>query len=399
MIKKVFKPFWSYDVSKTEEWLSSMAEKGYLLVKLNRGTRHFFFQQAKSKKITYRIGFDKMQGETLSNGLLAEGWTKIFQSGNWYVTSNDTPLEQLKKCLDREGIVKHNRNIMYIFASILIYLTFILFVNLTLNFAAFFQKEPVEVVHSPYWIITYIFIGVGIATWVLSAFSVIKINKTNKKLINENIKRKDSSGSNHYEVRLRKAEEKQLKHSGQLFEKRKIGWMYSPDKLEKWLESMEEQGYNLYRVSKAGTAFYFIIGFPRKVSYCADYQNTSDKSYFDIHKDAGWKSVFTSFGSLQKWSIWSREYSEGEDRPRIYSDKSHQLKHARRIAITYTCMFLPLVMAYLLNIGLSIGLLLNNTINKLQIMNMIFFVLLILIFGSYSIRSWLYYMRLRKQNN
>ena len=57
---KVFRPFWSYDVKKTELWLSYMAKKGYFLVELNRWTRCFFFRQGESKSITYRIGYDKM---------------------------------------------------------------------------------------------------------------------------------------------------------------------------------------------------------------------------------------------------------------------------------------------------------------------------------------------------
>ena len=93
--------------------------------------------------------------------------------------------------------------------------------------------------------------------------------------------------------------------------KRKLGWMYSPDRLEQWLETMEERGYNLYRVSKMGNTFYFIKGSPRKVSYCADYQNFSEESYYDMHRESGWNSVFKSSWSFQKWTIWSQPYAEG----------------------------------------------------------------------------------------
>lgn len=92
-----------------------MAENGYFLVKINRGTRHFFFQQNEPKKVTYRIGYDKMQGDSLSKGLVVEGWTKVLRCGNWYVTANEKHLEQIKTSPIREGIIKHNRIIMYIF--------------------------------------------------------------------------------------------------------------------------------------------------------------------------------------------------------------------------------------------------------------------------------------------
>lgn len=392
---KVFRPFWSYDIKKTEVWLSGMAKKGYFLVGLNRWTRCFFFRQGKSKSLTYRIGYDKLHGSSLSRSLLEEGWIAVLQSGKWSVMSNEKPLEQIKTSSVREGIIKRNRTIVYIFSGILIYLTGIALSNLTMMSFSLFQDGSVEVVESPLWILTYSLLGFAIAIFVLSIYSVFKINKTNKYLISEkNIK---LQGVNHMEGRLSKEKEKQLKRSGQMVVKRKLGWMYSPDRIEKWLETMEELGLNLYRVSGTGTAFYFIIGSPRKVSYCADYQNISDESYFDMHRDAGWKSAFSSYSSLQRWTIWSREFSEGEERPQIYSDKTHHLKHARRIAIAYTILFLPMVIMYILNIGLFIGMMFNNGTTRLSLLNTVMFLFCIFFFGSFTVRTWLYYMRLRKR--
>ncbi len=333
MNKKVFRPFWSYDVQKTEEWLSSMAESGYFLIKMNRVTRVFFFQQGEPKKMIYRIAYDKIQSESLSRSLTDAGWLKVLQSGKWFVTRNEMPIDQIKGFPVREGTIKHNRINMYIFSGIFIYLTIIVLMNLMLGMVTVFQDGSIEVVESPLWIVTYIFMGIGIVIWVLSLYSIIKITKTNKKMLFENSNQYKLHSMVPEERRLSKDEVKELKRSGKLIRKRKLGWMYAPDKLEKWLEKMEADGYNLYRVSKTGTVFYFTVGHPRKVSYCADYQNIADESYFNIHRDAGWRNVFISMGSFQKWSIWSIEYSEGEQRPQIYSDKSDQLKHAKRIAV------------------------------------------------------------------
>ncbi|MEH7353296.1 DUF2812 domain-containing protein [Neobacillus drentensis] len=398
MIKKICRPFWSYDVQKTEKWLSSMAENGYFLIKINRVSRCFFFQQGEPKKLTYRIGFDKMQGESLSRGLMAEGWTKVLRAGNWFVTSNEKSPEQIKTSSVREGIIKHNRIIMYIFGGVVFYFSIMAAFYLSIfGLILFSADSKVEVVESPYWIFTYLYFGVLIAIFILGLYSVVKINRTNKKLLNEKINRDELFSKTQGKGKLNKAEEKKLKRSGQLVIKRRLGWMYAPDKLEQWLEKMEEQGYNLYRVSRAGTTFHFFVGHPRKVSYCADYQNIADESYFDIHRDAGWNSVFQSYGSLQKWSIWSREYSEGEDRLQIYSDKTNQLKHARKIGIAYTCLFLPLIIAYLFNIGLGLEMISHNKLDKLQIFSMVIMFIAILSFGSYSIRTWMYYWRLKKQ--
>lgn len=399
MSTKVFRPFWSYDVQKTEEWLSSMAKKGHELVKINRGTRHFFFQQAEPRNKTYRIGFDKIQTHSLSNVLLDDGWVKSLQSGSWYVTTNDKPLEQIRAFPVREGIIKHNKTILYIFASVLIYLTVIAVFNLILGSLIFFQNTPGHIVESPLWMLTYFSIGIGMALWVLSLYSVVKMNKTNKQLIAAYMQRKEPQEKDQVERRLSKDEEKRFIRSGQLIVKIRFGWMYAPDELEKWLETLEEQGLNLYRVGKTGTAFYFMMGSPRKISYCADYQNHADEGYFDIHRDAGWKSAYISSSSIQKWTLWSREYSMGEEQPQIYSDKTNQLKHARRIAVTYSCMFLPLIMVYILFIGANIPQMFNRNLDKMQIINMTLFVILILVYGSFSINTWLYYRRLSKRYN
>ncbi|WP_246168287.1 DUF2812 domain-containing protein [Paenibacillus antarcticus] len=369
------------------------------MLRLNRGTRYFFFIKGDPTTITYRFVYDKIQSESLPKALLEEGWTKITQSGHWHVITNEKPFELIKTSPVREGIIKHNRLIMYIFGSISIYLTTmtILFVGI-FSLVAFSQDTPSKVVESPYWILTYIYFSAVLALWILSNYSVIKINKTNKDLSRENIPLYALHDIDQSEIRRSKNKEKQLKRSGQMVVKRKFGWMYAPDKLEHWLESMEEQGYHLYRMSKRGITFYFIIGNPRKVSYCADFQNTTDESYNDLHRDSGWKNAFISDSPFLKWTLWSRQYSAGEERPQIYSDKSHHLKHARRIATTYSCLFLPLMLINTLNIKFSMeSTTFNNNLDTLQIISMISLTFVVLSFGSFIARTWLYYMRLRKQ--
>ncbi|NEU29239.1 DUF2812 domain-containing protein [bacterium LRH843] len=390
MYKKVFRPFWSYDVEKTEKWLSSMAEKGYYFVKMNRRTRTFFFEQGEPRNFTYRMEYDKMRRE-LPLSLVEEGWRTIFQSGYWSVSKNEKPYEQIKSFPVREGIIKRNRRIMYSFGAIQIYLTVIALFNLTMLGIVLFQEGSINVEESPLWIITYTFLGMAITLWLLSFYSIIEINKSNKQLGS-----KSSYRPNKTEGGLRQEEEKKLRHSGLLVVKRKYQWMYSPDKLEKWLEKMEKQGYNLYRVSKRGTAFYFKLGHPRKISFCADYQNSADESYFNIHRDAGWKSVFISRSTFQKWSIWSREYVNGEEKPHIYTDQSDHLKTARKIAVTYSCLFLPLVAIYILNIGFMIEGVNHSGLEKIEVISIILLLFCIIMFGSMSIKTWLYYMRLRR---
>ncbi|WP_340009220.1 DUF2812 domain-containing protein [Paenibacillus sp. FSL K6-0276] len=402
MLIKIFRPFWSYDVQKTEEWLASMAQKGYELIRINRLTRYFYFQHDELKVATYRIVFDKVPNQSISKGLSNFGWTKVLQSGKWVVTLNKLPLEQIRTFPDREGIVKHNKKIMYIYIGILIYIMVGL---LNVIFISVIAMSVSKFGHSNVFTGSYGFIpatalGLSVILCIFTVYSLIKLNKTNKRLTGELLQRtkRNGQGTPLLQHRLSKKEEKRLKSSGQLVVKRKLGWMYAPDRLEQWLEGMEEKGYNLYCVGKTGTSFYFKRGKSRKVCYCADLQNTADTNYFNIHTDSGWACLYHSSSWSQKWVLWGQEYVPGEAKPQIYSDKLNQLKLARRIALTYSAMFLPLIILYMYNLVINIKLSTYSNLNRLQLINLILFAILILMFGSYVSRTWLYYNRLRKHH-
>ncbi|WP_257143963.1 DUF2812 domain-containing protein [Bacillus sp. AFS002410] len=177
---RVFRPFWSYDVKKTEEWLSEMAENGYILVKVNRWLRYFYFQNSESQTKTYRVVYDKIRASSMSKSLSDEGWIKSNQCGKWQFISNDKPIEQLKTASVRDGIIKRNKTIMYTYSGFLIYFLFVALMNISIFGMAFFQDEPIVVVKSPLWIITYTCLGIAIALFIIAIYSVFKIRKTNK---------------------------------------------------------------------------------------------------------------------------------------------------------------------------------------------------------------------------
>ncbi|WP_226036877.1 DUF2812 domain-containing protein [Aquibacillus saliphilus] len=396
MVEKVFRPFWSYDLQKTEEWLKTMAKDGFHFVDLNRQTRVFLFEKGEPKVRTYRIGYDNFQPETLSKSMSDEGWERVFNKGKWSFLVNEKPVNQIQLSPVRDGIIKRNGKLVYLFGGIGIYLTFSVLLNVVLlTFSIFFQDTPITIVPSPFWILTPFIFLFGIAVWCLVLYSIFKIIKTNKQLSGEEV-----SSSVHQEKHERtRKEEKQLKRSGKLIVKKKFGWMYAPDKLEKWLESMEQQGYNLHRVSKIGTIFYFTKGQPRNVSFCADYQNIANESYFSAHKDAGWENIFSSYSSITKWTIWSRKYNEGEEAPKLYTDRTHKLKHARRIAVTNSCMFGPLLVMYVFIISSMITHAIQYGLEQQQLISIVLFGLCIVIFGSFTIRTWFYYIRLKKHSD
>ncbi|QFT87913.1 hypothetical protein FIU87_04525 [Bacillus sp. THAF10] len=395
-MKTCVRPLWSYNVQKTEKWLTDQAEQGYQLTSFHRIKRRFIFTKKEAKTVTYRIGHDKNQTRNLSSSLKNDGWEMVAQSGSWYMIANAKPAEEVKTSISREAILKRNKFLMYFFLVLLIYLTWMALMNVALLLTPYVTDIPVEKVESPYWIITYIALGLAVVFYLFMLFSVLKIRKTNKALSLES----QGTYSEEFVVKnisLSKAEQKQFKREGKIMKRWKFGWMYSPDKLENWLEEMAKKGYQLIRVGKPGTSFYFLKGEPRNVKFCADYQHLSNDTYYEIHREAGWQDEFRSFSSMQKWTIWSKEYEEGEEVPQLYSDKTHQLKHARKIAFSYTALFLPLVLMYLFFATLNIpSIFQKENVWSIHDTNTIMFFILIILFGSFITRTWMYYYRLKR---
>lgn len=387
-MKKVFQPFWSYNILKTERWLSQMAETGYSLQKFNRITRCFYFNEGNPETLTYRISFDKSPAGVMSSTLRNAGWSTAASSGHWKVAVNSETSRSIQTSPVRDGILKHNRVIFYIFLALLGYLSVVLVAGISGMGSTWLQDGADGFVPSPRWSLTFIFFVLVVLLLVLSIYSVNRISKTNKEL---------SAGAPNSVFSPDQWTSKNAENNkpyGQPIRKLKVGWMYAPDKLEKWLEGMEARGYQLYRVDSLGIIFYFVKGEPRKVRYQADYQRNIDRGYLTIHEDAGWKIVFGSSSIFDKWTIWSRQYSENEETPQFYSEESTHLQHARRVSLLYTAIFLPVMAIYVFNLSWMIRGILNNS--SVSPVSVTIYLLSMVLFGSFIYRIWAYYGRLRK---
>ncbi|MGB6407722.1 MAG: DUF2812 domain-containing protein [Planococcus donghaensis] len=388
-MKKMYRPFWSYDVEKTEEWLSQMENNGHVFEKLNRWTRCFYFKEAVSESRIYRIAYDKFKSPALAPTLQKEGWNMASLAGKWQIAANRQPAETIKNYPSRDGIIKHNQTITYMFFGLLFYLLSVLIAPISLVFSYLFTDEAIVIEESPFWIITYAFFALVISLVTIGIYSIIKITKTNKDLRGR-IAVETLSKSK----KLNKQEERQLKHSGRRVSKIRLAWMYSPDKLESWLESMEQRGFNLYHVNRIGMIFHFTMGEPRRVAYKVDYQRQPPASYFSIHKEAGWSNCFHSISNFENWTIWSQEYSQDQERPQLYSNDSSQINQAKKMVFTYTVFFLPFTLLYLYFLVNSFQH--ETAISQWVSWGTFAFILCITIYGSLLVKLWSYYIRLKK---
>ncbi|QKY70724.1 DUF2812 domain-containing protein [Lentibacillus sp. CBA3610] len=380
MMLKKFKPFWSYDITKTENWLTSMAAQGWHVGELNTVTRQFFFEKGEPADVTFRIQYET---DELSSALTDDGWQDVFQHNKWHILRNGKPVQDISRFPVRDGIIKRNKIVMNIFGGIFLYhlLTFIIFLFISGSILLLSEGGSFNVEGSPFWVIT---IAAWILMWTFVPYSAIKLYRSVKQLSeNPEVTEFDMISAS--------------KSAGNVKTKWKFGWNYEPDKLKQWLEKMEQDGYNLVRISMAGVRFHFVAGKPRNVSYNADYQTTRNQNYFAIHKEAGWRLMYTSGSFQTKWAIWAKEYQDSEEPPQLYSDSKHMLKHARSVTITHLAIFSPLIAMYIGLIVMNIHLAQTGGIDTLSWFNTILFGIVIIEFGLICLKSGLYYRRMKQK--
>lgn len=388
-MKRVIRPFWSYNIIKIEKWLENMATRGYILKKVNTITRTFTFEKQEPKNLNYKICYENKGINDVSPSLKKEGWKVIANIHRWLFVCNEKSREEIKINPSREILLKRNKiikNIMLMIVMIygFIYVPLLLILGFAFTGAALglipveHDNSIVEISSEPF-LLDYLGQNIIFVALLFGIYTIIKLNKLDKQIRQED---------NLQEI---KVEENNCLEKSKAIRKIKLGWFYSPDKTEKWLESMEMQGYNLQKIHKLGTIFYFKKGNPRKIKYIADYKNSTNETYYEIHKEDGWKLNFKSMGGFMQWSIWSKEY-EGVE-PEIYTDGKDLLAYARKILIVHTLMFAPILVIYPYIIGVNIAY--ND--NYLFSFPAIVSVLCLVEFGIFYKNIVGYYLRTKKK--
>jgi len=309
MTLKKWRPFWSYDLEKTELWLTEVAAEGKQLTGLNRWTRMFSFEEDEGTEAEFQVVFDKSNNE-MPRVLAESGWETKLAEGNWRFIQNESA--DIRAYPSREGILKRNKVHTNVLSVISILYGSQLLVFLGIMSALFFASSDGNIVPSPMWIFTVLyFLQVVGVIW-------LAIRSTRKLRIFE---RKYFDVAVDEEVVV-----------GETFVKWKLGWMQSPDLTELWLSETASAGNHLIRVT--GPRFTFEKGTPKLVSYIYDYQWKASPNYFDIHKSAGWQLKHTSPYSFAKHAVWAKEYDVGEEQPLLTYDLIEKKAQARKVLLT-----------------------------------------------------------------
>ncbi|SFJ29349.1 Protein of unknown function [Halobacillus dabanensis] len=365
-----FRPLWSYDTRKTEQWLQDKASNGLFLTSFNRWTRKFYFKEARSNPCTYRIQYEKV--DYFPTSLAEDGWKTILKEGRWrFIRHDHIPA---KKPLP-DGIIARNKIHLYSFLAIFLYMLLSAsMVGLLSFFAIMGGGGAPTFVPSPYWAIT---ITAGLTLWSFVPYSTYTIHKGLKKLKNTP---EPVAEKNHNPITLTKW---------------RFGWQYAPDRLEEWLETKEEEGYHLEKVSRFGFRFSFSKGEPRKVSYAADFQRSIESDYFYLHSERGWRNLFHTSSTFLSWTLWAKGYGGEEGKPELYSDGYHKLRHAKRTAIWNGGIFFPLTILYVWLITLNMDGIFSGDTFDATFWLVAVQTVVVIEFGYFSVRSLRYYWRVR----
>jgi hypothetical protein len=101
------------------------------------------------------------------------------------------------------------------------------------------------------------------------------------------------------------------------------GWEI--EKMEDWLEEMEQNGWSLAKPDFTMMRFKFEKGESRKIGYCFDYQSKVGDDYFEIFQEDGWELVNDT---ISPWYIWRKSYED--KRPSIYTDTRSLIERNNR---------------------------------------------------------------------
>lgn len=350
--------FWSYDVIKTQEWLTNQSNKGLLLVGFNPILRTFKFKKTNPENNQYMIIYDKKSNGCPTKYIKDNDFTEITHSKNYYILKqlNDNP----QFYPSYEPLFNKNVKLKYIVGNILLIETiFIIIPFLVILWSFIFGDsyiesggmDPAGTTYTLVEVITgllFYFIIIGLfASFIWRIYTYIKLNKSNKILGTYCGESKVFNLT--APIELDQRSRNKLKNTIKI---RKFAWFYAPDKATIWLEGMESKGFNLVRMSKLGNSFYFEKGENKKVKYHVDYQRKKDPNYYSMNEENGWELIFTSITRYHAITVWKQEYQERL--PEFYSTKEDCIEHARKFMLLYTSTYIPLGIVYLIITILSL---------------------------------------------
>lgn len=292
---KSFRPFWSYRIEQTENWLAEQASNGKRLISMNKWTRVFTFEQHQPSERTFRLTRNKKTNLGLAR-LEEKGWTVDAQEKEWAILSAEHPT----LFPVRDELLHRTQRHLYVW----IFLVWFHMATMAPLFIAGFIVGGSVFDWIPFLIL---FID---AVLLIGFFYLIRKHLTfqKKEMGMGGAAESKNIGKKHYRMRL--------------------GWMYNLSGLEEWLEHKASEGLILDKVSSF--YFRFVEQEPELRSYQCTFEYKVKTSFFSMYKEMGWHLHFSSRLSFLHYAIWSMAYDPEEEKPEISYVKEERLKNLKR---------------------------------------------------------------------
>jgi len=159
------------------------------------------------------------------------------------------------------------------------------------------------------------------------------------------------------------------------------GW--DIEKVENWLEDMEQNGWSLFKFDFTMMRFKFKEVKSCKVRYCLDYQMNVEDNYYELFKEDGWELVDYT---ISPWYVWRKPYEDYK--PSIYTDTISLIeRNNRQIRNISIGALISLILLYIVLI---------NDFDKTKLISVL--LILSLVFYGYLIIQIHRYNKKLKQN-
>lgn len=293
---KAFRPLWSYQIERTEEWLTKQALSGKRLVSMNRWSRVFTFEHQEATKRTYRLTRNKKTNLGLAR-LQESGWTADVQAKEWTILSAENPT----LFPVRDELLHRTQRHLYIWI-------FLIWFHLLTSSPLFLAGIIIGENWVDWMPLTILFVDGALIGGLLYLLKKhLALQKKEMGMESAAVKQKNTQ-KKHYRVRL--------------------GWMYNLSGLEEWLEHKASEGLILDKV----TPFYFrfIEQKPELRSFQCTFEYKVKTSFFSMYKEMGWHLHFSSKLSFLHYAIWSMSYDPEEGKPEISYIREERLKNLKR---------------------------------------------------------------------
>lgn len=316
-MKKVFRPFWSYRIAHTEQWLENEAEQGWHLTSINLFTRQFTMKQEHADKLQFRIIKSK-SGFQNFNRLEEGGWSKSFEKRDWTILAANQP----SLYPVRDKLLHRNQWHMYTWFTLLLFyfltsLPFLLNDMFYFSYTSSANEQLIPIVMTCVYVI-------------LMAFLYM--------LYQEHLELQQAEMGMNNDVWFR----------GKPYYKLRLVWIYDLVRTEKWLEQMATKGYVVRKVYAFG--FIFDRVKPHQRAYECTFRFNVDTSYFSMFKEHGWELHYSSKLSFLNYTIWSMTYDEQESKPAITYVKQEKLQNLNRTYLFHLSFTLLLTCLMALNL-------------------------------------------------